>query len=64
VTLTHPAGAAPSAPAARPPQPAGAAPAQPEPETPPVKRERIQFGDNDDLLADVDGGVNENEFKW
>jgi cell division initiation protein len=27
-------------------------------------KERITFGDDDDLLADVDGGVNENEFKW
>jgi hypothetical protein len=26
-------------------------------------RERVTF-DDDDLLADVDGGVNENEFKW
>jgi cell division initiation protein len=28
------------------------------------KRERIVFGESDDLLADVDTGVNENEFKW
>jgi len=27
-------------------------------------RGRITVGDDDDLLADVDGGVNENEFKW
>ena len=27
-------------------------------------RERIIVGGDDDLLADVDGGVNENEFKW
>ena len=27
-------------------------------------RERVQFGESDDLLADVDTGVNENEFKW
>jgi cell division initiation protein len=27
-------------------------------------RERIRFGESDDLLADVDTGVNENEFKW
>jgi hypothetical protein len=27
-------------------------------------RERIALGDDDDLLADVDSGVNENEFKW
>jgi len=25
---------------------------------------RMQFGENDGLLADVDSGVNENEFKW
>lgn len=27
-------------------------------------RERASFGAKDDLLADVDGGVNEDEFKW
>ena len=27
-------------------------------------RDRIVFGESDDLLADVDTGVNENEFKW
>ena len=30
----------------------------------PPNRERILFGETDDLLADVDSGVNENEFKW
>jgi len=30
----------------------------------PVRRERILFGETDDLLDDVDSGVNENEFKW
>lgn len=30
----------------------------------PVRRERIHFGETDDLLDDVDSGVNENEFKW
>jgi cell division initiation protein len=30
----------------------------------PPARERILFGETDDLLADVDTGVNENEFKW
>ena len=30
----------------------------------PKRRERILFGESDDLLADVDSGVNENEFKW
>ena len=27
-------------------------------------RKRVRFGESDDLLADVDSGVNENEFKW
>jgi cell division initiation protein len=30
----------------------------------PAPRERARFGESDDLLADVDSGVNENEFKW
>ena len=30
----------------------------------PPARERILFGETDDLLSDVDTGVNENEFKW
>jgi len=30
----------------------------------PPAGERILFGETDDLLADVDSGVNENEFKW
>jgi len=30
----------------------------------PPARERIMFGETDDLLEDVDSGVNENEFKW
>jgi cell division initiation protein len=30
----------------------------------PPARERIMFGEADDLLEDVDTGVNENEFKW
>jgi len=33
-------------------------------EQPEENRERIVFGESDDLLADVDTGVNENEFKW
>ncbi len=33
-------------------------------EQPEEGRERIVFGESDDLLADVDTGVNENEFKW
>jgi len=28
------------------------------------RSERILFGESDDLLSDVDTGVNENEFKW
>jgi len=36
--------------------------AAPDDDGPP--RERVQFGESDDLLADVDNGVNENEFKW
>lgn len=31
---------------------------------PRARRGRILFGESDDLLADVDTGVNENEFKW
>jgi len=30
----------------------------------PPARGRIMFGETDDLLEDVDSGVNENEFKW
>jgi cell division initiation protein len=43
-------------------EPATAASEAGEPPHPP--RERIQFGESDDLLSDVDSGVNENEFKW
>ena len=28
------------------------------------KKDRILFGESDDVLDDVDSGVNENEFKW
>ncbi len=42
---------------------AGHVPADEAPEPEPA-RERILFGESDDLLADVDSGVNENEFKW
>jgi len=48
------------------PAPAPDLPTQPGPgaaERPPA-RDRILFGETDDLLADVDSGVNENEFKW
>ena len=47
----------------RPSRPARS-PAEPGAAAPPAKRERILFGESDDLLADVDSGVNENEFKW
>jgi hypothetical protein len=41
-------------------------PTQPEPEAAerPSARERVQLGETDDLLEDVDTGVNENDFKW
>jgi cell division initiation protein len=46
-------------------EPPAAPPATPEPGTAPTgERGRIPFGETDDLLADVDSGVNENEFKW
>jgi cell division initiation protein len=48
------------------PPPESDLPTEPGPgaaERPPAK-ERILFGETDDLLADVDTGVNENEFKW
>ena len=41
----------------------GAAEATGDDDQPP-RRGRILFGESDDLLADVDTGVNENEFKW
>ena len=43
--------------------PAAATPSGGE-DTEKTVKERVTFGDDDDLLADVDGGVNENEFKW
>ena len=39
-------------------------PAAAEGKEPAPRKERILFGESDDLLADVDTGVNENEFKW
>jgi len=48
------------------PAPAPDLPTEPGPgaaERPPA-RARILFGETDDLLADIDSGVNENEFKW
>jgi cell division initiation protein len=46
--------------------PAPELPTEPEPAAAarPPAGERILFGETDDLLADVDSGVNENEFKW
>lgn len=41
------------------PPPAGSDPSR---KMPPA--ERVTLGESDDLLADVDTGVNENEFKW
>ncbi len=43
-----------------------AAPGQEAPaaDTTAAKGRRVLFGEADDLLADVDGEVNENEFKW
>jgi hypothetical protein len=29
-----------------------------------ITTERAAISDDDDLMADVDGGVNENEFRW
>lgn len=48
------------------PEATAARPAAPtaEDEEAEKSRERIVFGETDDLLADVDTGVNENEFKW
>jgi hypothetical protein len=47
------------------PEITAARPAADEPDDEPdQKRDRIVFGESDDLLADVDTGVNENEFKW
>ena len=37
---------------------------EPGEEDQPKRRSRILFGESDDLLADVDTGVNEDEFKW
>ena len=37
---------------------------EPGEEDPQKRRSRILFGESDDLLADVDTGVNEDEFKW
>jgi len=36
----------------------------PSRQMPRSERERVTLGESDDLLADVDTGVNENEFKW
>jgi len=57
-----------------PPEYSGDASEAPDPDLPkepgpgaaeqPAARERIMFGEADDLLEDVDTGVNENDFKW
>jgi len=47
-----------------PPSPDAAIPAEPGPGADERKKERILFGESDDILSDVDSGVNENEFKW
>ncbi len=41
-----------------------AVPAEPGPGTGVRKKDRVIFGESDDILSDVDSGVNENEFKW
>ena len=46
------------------PAPVAPVPAQPGPGASASARDRALFGESDDLLADVDSGVNENEFKW
>ncbi|MFA4965106.1 MAG: DivIVA domain-containing protein [Thermoleophilia bacterium] len=43
---------------------AAASPSEAPADEQPPAREKILFGESDDLLADVDSGVNENEFKW
>jgi cell division initiation protein len=55
----HPAADDPEVTAAQ-PAPEG----EPSGEDPTRRRGRILFGESDDLLADVDTGVNEDEFKW
>jgi cell division initiation protein len=47
-----------------PPSPDAAIPAEPGPGAGERKKDRILFGESDDILSDVDSGVNENEFKW
>jgi cell division initiation protein len=47
-----------------PPSPDAAIPAEPGPGAGGRKKDRILFGESDDILSDVDSGVNENEFKW
>ncbi len=54
----------PEATAARPAPGADDEPAEDGGEDVALRRERIIFGESDDLLSDVDTGVNENEFKW
>jgi len=47
-----------------PPSPDAAIPDEPGPGAGERKKDRILFGESDDILSDVDSGVNENEFKW
>jgi len=47
-----------------PPSPDAVIPAEPGPGAGERKKDRILFGESDDILSDVDSGVNENEFKW
>ena len=47
-----------------PQSPEASPPAEPGPGASERKKDRIVFGESDDILSDVDSGVNENEFKW
>jgi cell division initiation protein len=47
-----------------PPSPEAVIPAEPGPGADEREKDRIRFGESDDILSDVDSGVNENEFKW
>jgi len=46
------------------PSPDAVIPAEPGPGAGGRQKDRILFGESDDILSDVDSGVNENEFKW
>ena len=47
-----------------PPSPDAAISDEPGPGAGERKKDRILFGESDDIISDVDSGVNENEFKW